>query len=59
MIAICTMKNNVGYRSFGSEQFSAVKVAVDQSNLRVLRCDLRAFVAIANERGDLDIRVGG
>lgn len=59
MIAIGTMNNNVGYRSFGSEQFSAVKVAVDQANLGVLRCDPCAFVAIANKGGDIEIRIGG
>jgi hypothetical protein len=58
MVAVGSVKHNVGLGGFGDQQLSTVKSAVNKVNLCVLRSDLGALVAVADECGDLKVWVG-
>lgn len=55
MIAIGAVENDVSIGSFGGEELSAVKRAVDEADLRILDCDFGALVAVSYERSHLKI----
>ena len=57
MIAVGSMNYDVCLGSFSGQEIRAVQVAVDEPDFGVLRCNLRAFVAVADQCGDFEIRV--
>jgi hypothetical protein len=58
VVAISTVKNNVGVGSLLSKELSVVKCAIDEAGLGVLGGDLGTLVAVADQSGDLKVRVG-
>jgi hypothetical protein len=58
MVAVCGVQDDVCLCGFRGEELEAVEIAVDEADLGVLGSYLCAFVAVADDGCDLEVRVG-
>ena len=57
VVCVGCVDDDVCFGGFGGEEFGAVEVAVDELDLGVLGGDFGAFVGVADEGCDVEVRV--